>query len=127
RDQFSVGVNHIHATTNYLSGTNAAGEFAFNSQNTGLALADFLLGKPSQFQQQTLVGWYPREGYIGTYVQDTWKATSHLTVIPGVCWEPYIPTYTKCLQTGTFKKACFDQGILSKIFRNYICVFDFDG
>ena len=77
-------MNHIHATTNYLSGTNAAGEFAFNSQNTGLALADFLLGKPSQFQQQTLVGWYPREGYIGTYVQDTWKATPKLTVNYGL-------------------------------------------
>jgi hypothetical protein len=127
RHQFSFGVSHIHATTNYLSGTTAAGEFAFNSQNTGLALGDFLLGKPSQFQQQTLVGWYPREGYIGTYFQDTWKATSHLTVIPGLRWEPYIPPYTKYLQTGTFNKTWFDQGLHSKVFPNAHAGFLFAG
>src|SRR5947207_14598979 len=73
RHQIGFGVNHIHAITNYLSGTNAAGDFQFNSQNTGLALGDFLTGKPSQFQKQTLVGWYPRQSYVGMYFQDTCK------------------------------------------------------
>jgi len=43
RHQIGLGVNYIHAITNCLSGTTAAGEFAFNSQNTGLALGDFLM------------------------------------------------------------------------------------
>jgi outer membrane receptor protein involved in Fe transport len=97
KHQIGFGVNHIHAMTNYLSGTTAAGEFAFNSQNTGLALGDFLLGRPSQFQQQTLVGWYPRESYLGMYVQDTWKASSHLTVIPGLRWVHQISP-DRCFQ-----------------------------
>ena len=127
RHQIGFGVNHIHAITNYLSGTNAAGEFQFNSQNTGLALGDFLTGKPSQFQQQTLVGWYPRQSYVGMYFQDTWKANSHWTVIPGLRWEPYIPPYTKYLQTGVFNKTWFDQGLHSKVFPNAHAGFLFAG
>jgi hypothetical protein len=116
RHQIGIGASYIHATTNYLSGTNAAGEFQFSAQNTGLSLGDFLTGKPSQFQQQTLVGWYPREGNLGMYVQDTWKAASHWTVIAGLRWEPYLPPYTKYVQTGLFSQAAFDQGLRSSLF-----------
>ncbi len=118
KHQIGFGVNYLHAITNYLSGTTAAGEFTFNSQNTGLALGDFMIGKPSQYRQQQLVGWYPRENYAALYVQDTWKATSHLTVIPGVRWEPYVPPYTKYLQTGVFSRVAFDQGLHSTVFPN---------
>ena len=127
RHQLGFGVNYIHATTNYLSGTNAAGEFQFTAQNTGLSLGDFLTGKPSQFQQQTLVGWYPRQSNVGMYFQDTWKATSHWTVIPGLRWEPYIPPYTKYLQSGVFNKAAFDRSIHSTVFPSAHAGFLFAG
>src|SRR5207249_3057795 len=116
KHQLGFGINYIHAITNYLSGTNAAGAFTFNSQVTGLGLADFLVGRPSNFRQQQLVGWYPRENYAALYFQDTWKVTPHLTVIPGVRWEPYIPPFTKYLQTGVFSKTWFDQGFQSSVF-----------
>jgi hypothetical protein len=127
RHQIGFGVNYIHATTNYLSGTNAAGEFQFNSQNTGLSLGDFLTGKPSQFQQQTLVGWYPRQSTFGMYFQDTWKVNSHWTVIPGLRWEPFLPPYTKYVQTGLFVKSAFDQGIRSSVFPSAHAGFLFAG
>src|SRR6266516_740957 len=127
RHQIGFGVNYIHAITNYLSGTTAAGEFTFNSQNTGLALGDFMVGRASQYRQQQLVGWYPRESYAALYLQDTWKASSHLTVIPGLRWEPYIPPYTKYLQTGVFNKTGFDQGLRSTVFPNAHAGFLFAG
>ena len=125
--QFGFGGNYIHGITNYVSGTQTPGLFNFNTTNTGLSMGDFMLGRPSQFRQSQYTGWYPRESYIGLYLQDTWKATSRLTVIPGLRWEPYIPPYTKYLQTGVFSKSAFDQGLHSKVFPNAHAGFLFAG
>jgi hypothetical protein len=116
--QLSFGADFIQAGLNYLSGTTAPGSFAFAATNTGLALGDLMLGQPSRFSQSQLVGWYPRQHYLAGYLQDTWKATSHLSVIAGLRWEPYLSPYTKYLQSGIFSNDWYLAGLHSSVFKN---------
>ena len=116
--QIGFGVNFIHSMTNWLAGRAAPGNFTFSATNTGLALGDFMAGKPSRWTQGQLIGYYLRRNYTGVYLQDTWKATTHLTVNGGVRWEPFVPPYDEYGQTGFFDKKSFDQGVRSTVFKN---------
>src|ERR1700730_4896289 len=116
--QLSFGADFIQAGLNYLSGTTAPGSFAFAATNTGFALGDLMLGQASRLSQSHLVGWYPRQHYLASYVQDTWKATSHLSVIAGLRWEPYLSPYTKYLQSGIFSNDWYLAGLHSSVFKN---------
>ena len=63
------------------------GTFTFTGSETGLDFADFLIGAPSNFTQTDSEHYYPRHKYFGSYVQDSWKATSKLTLNLGVRYE----------------------------------------
>ena len=83
------------------SDNNRTGEFNFSPEATaqagvgGLDLATFLLGEVTQFQR------YINNPLAGTpaerqkrwffYGQDTWRATSKLTINYGLRWELYFP------------------------------------
>ena len=116
--QIGFGVNYVHGMTNWLAGRYYPGAFTFSANNTGLALGDFLLGKPSIFAQGQQIGYYLRRNNEGLYLQDTWKASPHFTMNGGVRWEPYLAPYDEAGQSGTFKKAWFDQGLHSTVFKN---------
>jgi hypothetical protein len=116
--QIAYGADYIHAALNYLSGTQAPGAFTFAANNTGSAMGDMMLGQASRWLQSQLVGWYPRQTYLALYVQDTWKASSHLSVIAGLRWEPYISPYTKYIQSGVFSNDWFVQGLHTSAFKN---------
>jgi hypothetical protein len=109
-------VNWIHAELNASSKVNASAPITFNGQVTGLGLADFLLGKPSQFQQSNPTTLYYRSNYVGLYLQDAWKATSRLTLNYGVRWDPYLPEYFKDGALAHFDRNRFDRGVRSKVF-----------
>ena len=55
------------------------GSFIFNGYQTNNELADFLIGAPSQFNQQDSGSYYPRHKYVGWYGQDSWKIKPNLT------------------------------------------------
>ncbi|MPY86757.1 MAG: hypothetical protein GEU99_02435 [Luteitalea sp.] len=57
----------------------------------GGAMADFLLGIPSSFTRSTPIDVNLRGSYIGTYMQDDWKATDRLTVNVGARYEIILP------------------------------------
>ncbi len=63
----------------------------FRNNFTGDALADFLLGSPSQVEQIAEDANNPHTWEIGLYAQDDWKAAQHLTLNLGLRWEPYLP------------------------------------
>jgi Carboxypeptidase regulatory-like domain len=101
--QLGFGAYYSHSVFNANSNVAANPTFTFNGNRTstipgvpdgtGLALSDFLLGLPSGFSAGTKSFLYPRQTYFSAYVQDSWKATSHLTVNYGIRWEPFIAPY----------------------------------
>jgi hypothetical protein len=117
RHQIGFGANWIHAELNGSSKLNAVAPITFNGQVTNLGLADFLIGKPSQFQQSNPTTLFYRSNYLGFYLQDAWKATSRLTVNYGVRWDPYIPEYFKDGAMAHFDKKLFDQNVRSVVFK----------
>jgi Carboxypeptidase regulatory-like domain/TonB dependent receptor len=64
----------------------------FRNNFTTDALADFLLGRPSQVEQIAVDANTPRSWEIGLYAQDDWKATGRVTLNLGLRWEPYLPS-----------------------------------
>jgi hypothetical protein len=104
------------------SDNNRTGEYSFNHLNTssgggtpdvwdagfgGLDLATFLLGNVTQFQRYVnnpAVGGSPAERQKRTffYGQDTWRASSKLTVNYGLRWEIYFPETVNGKGAGGF-------------------------
>ncbi len=91
------GFGYRRANSNFLAGSNLTGNFSFTGmftavtptdQNSGLALADFLLGLPEQTMlNSSLSKTYLREGSYSVYAQDDWRFTRSLTLNYGVRWE----------------------------------------
>ena len=116
--QIGFGANLIHAHLNYLTGTDFPGLFTFNSTNTGLAPGGFHAGRLFRWTQSQLAPLYISQYNFAMYVQDTWKVNSHLTVIAGLRWEPYLSPYTKYVQSGVFTNQWFTEGLHSTVYPN---------
>lgn len=79
------------------------GVFAFNGNFTrqffdrgvGNALADMLIGYPSNSQLSNIAQGNQRRRIYGVYAQDDWKATGRLTVNLGLRWEYVGPWFEK--------------------------------
>ncbi len=77
------------------------GSFAFNGSETGVDFADFLLGVTSSYTQGQAGSFYNRNLYTAAFAQDSWKATSQLTVNYGVRWDRVRPWLEKYNQLQT--------------------------
>jgi hypothetical protein len=86
--------NHPNATFN--------GTFNIDGTETGSAFADFLIGVPSNFTQSSGQPFYLRNRYVGTYVQDSWRARSDLTINVGLRWDIIMPFWEKYNQLQTY-------------------------
>ncbi len=80
------------------------GSFAFNGSETGSDFADFLLGVPSSYTQGQARSFYNRNLYASAFAQDSWKATSQLTIDFGVRWDRIRPWLEKFNQLQTLIK-----------------------
>ena len=116
--QIGLGANYIHSLLNTSAYTNSAGTFAFTAANTGLGLGDFMMGRPNTFTQVGVSSGYFRANYGSMYLQDSWKATSRLTVNAGLRWDPFLPMYWKDGEMLHFDQKWFDQGIRSTFYKN---------
>jgi hypothetical protein len=116
--QIGLGVNLAYWTVEQWSYSQANGNFTFNGQNTGLGLADFLIGRPSAFTQGSRIGLRFHHWYQGVYVQDAWRATDRVTINGGLRWEPYSGQQIDEGSVAHFSHDAFRQGIKSTQFVN---------
>jgi hypothetical protein len=116
--QIGVGANYIHSRLVIIATSSSGGAPSFAATNTGMGMGDLMLGRMSQYEQAALATHYPRQNYFGTYLQDTWKANSRLTVNAGLRWEPYLSQRDKEGRMSHFKQEWFDQGLKSTVFKN---------
>ena len=116
--QIGLGVSMAYWTVEQWSYSQANGNFTFNGQNTGLGLADFLVGRPSAFTQGSRIGLRFHHWYQGLYVQDAWRATDRVTVNGGLRWEPYSGQQIDEGSVAHFSLDGFRQGVKSTMFVN---------
>ena len=83
-------VEHVKQNVNLL----ANGQFLFNGSSTGSDFADFLLGLPSLYSQQSTPQFTEKTRYAGFYGQDSWRMRLNLTLNYGLRWE-YIEPWSE--------------------------------
>jgi hypothetical protein len=89
--QFGASYHYDQINERNYYGEN--GSFGFNGQETGNDFADFLIGAPVNFIQASLQLLDSRSNYVGAYAQDSWRATSNLTLNMGLRYEISTPWY----------------------------------
>jgi hypothetical protein len=88
------------------------GNYLFNTgSETGVDIADFLLGAPSGYNQGQTPASNGRNRYMGLYGQDSWRTTSNLTLNYGLRWEFATPWYEQHNELETIVP-----GLQSKVF-----------
>jgi len=118
KHHLGFGVDVIYTQNNLLSGYLQNGNFAFNGVATGDSMLDFLTGTMSGFSQSLPQQPAPRMTIPALYVQDTFHATSHLTVNAGLRWEPMFWPADHWHRGSVFSMANFLDGVHSKVYPN---------
>ena len=116
RHQLSFGGNWIRTKIETVNNRPTNGQFTFNGQSTGLGLADFMLGRVSNFVQGNPVFDFDENDYVGAYMQDEWKLRQNLTLNVGLRWEPYLAIKNSLDYVSNFDEARFDAGIRSTVY-----------
>ncbi len=117
--QMTFGGTVMGFESNTNSYTNTSGLITIDNSNSGLAEADFLLGKIRTLSQGGPNMLYVKQKYTGFYAQDTWKAFPYLTINAGLRWEPYFPQqYGKWKVMHHFDMDAFLKGEKTTQFRN---------
>ena len=78
------------------------GQFGFNSNNTGDAIASFLFGYVGTFVQASGQFFNARGKFQGAYAQDSWKLNHTVTLNYGIRYEPFIPWHEMQGRMGSF-------------------------
>jgi hypothetical protein len=102
---FQFGGEAIRLTQPMANTFQEGGTFQFTNSLSGNNIADFELGRVSNFVQGgglylnfTGVNW-------SAFFQDDWKATPRLTLSAGLRWDPWIPS-----KDSFGRVACFEPG-----------------
>ncbi|MBV9081837.1 MAG: TonB-dependent receptor, partial [Acidobacteriaceae bacterium] len=118
KHQIALGVDIVRAQNNLRSDFNENGNFAFNGQFTGDPLADFLLGKMSDFQQSRAQVNVYRQTILGLYVQDSYKLSQRLLINAGLRWEPMLFPQDYFGRGESFSMSAFLANQHSKVYPN---------
>jgi hypothetical protein len=112
----SFGGNWIHTRIETVNNRPSNGQFSFSGQTAGLGLADFMLGRLSNFIQGNPVYDNDHNDYLGAYVQDEWKPRANVTLNAGLRWEPFLPIKNTLGYVSNFDLARFDAGTRSTVY-----------
>jgi len=77
------------------------GQYGFSGSETGIDFADFLIGAPDSLTQASHQLLDSRSKYYALFAQDSWRATSNLTLNYGLRWEASMPWYDTQNKTET--------------------------
>ena len=105
KHQIGFGIDGRKEQFNSLNNQQSNGQWTFTGSstvNTGDSLADLELGKLAGLTDGNALSDYMRQTVFALYVQDTFRATQHLTVNLGLRWEPYEPTDDKQCRGNQF-------------------------
>jgi hypothetical protein len=115
RHEVATGFDYSFGQGDIVNNFRANGRFTFSSAApfTGDALADFLLGKFSSFEQA--VGEYKntRMHFLATFIQDTFRVNPRLTLNLGLRWDPFVP-----YSDVNNRLACYRPGQMSQVYVN---------
>ena len=95
--QLALGVNASHGRENILVIYSSVHQFTFDGSATGLGLADFMLGRPSQLFTGRTNTHRERQTNVSLYAADSWKVNTKFVLNYGVRWEPYLPEWTEAI------------------------------
>jgi hypothetical protein len=109
----AVGFNDWKTNSNVRS----PGVFSFNGNQTGLSLADFMVGQVFEFRQSTPFTLDIKQKYFAAYSQDTWTLSPGVTMNFGVRWEPWFPQQHQQNQIYNFDIDRFRAGVRSTVYR----------
>jgi hypothetical protein len=116
--QLIFGFNIANLRLNAQGNFQKNGQFTFNGQITGNAMADLMLGKPSQFAQTNGQLGDERLTVPSLYIQDNYRLSSRLTINAGVRWDPFVSPHKVIPQVSIFDPGWYAQGVQSKVFVN---------
>jgi Carboxypeptidase regulatory-like domain len=111
---FKAGLEFSYEQVNVNPNPTFNGSFLFSGSQTGIDFADFLIGVASNYNQADSQAYYIRHKYFGGFAQDSWRASSTLTLSYGLRWdrmeywsEKYnqIPTFIPGEQSVVFPTA----------------------
>jgi hypothetical protein len=111
---FKAGLEFSFEQVNVNPNPTFNGSFLFSGSQTGIDFADFLIGVASNYNQADSQAYYGRHKYFGGFAQDSWRATSTLTLNYGLRWdrmeywsEKYnqIPTFIPGEQSAVYPTA----------------------
>jgi Carboxypeptidase regulatory-like domain len=102
----------------FSSSSRTGGNWIIDGRVTGSSLADFMVGRITSVEHGgpnilKIVNWY-----TGWYAQDSWRASSRVTVNAGLRWEPYFGQNVLNNAVVIFNMDNFLKGVRSQVFRN---------
>jgi hypothetical protein len=118
RHQLGVGLSVAYWKVDQQTWARGSGQWDFNGQATGLGMADFLLGRVSVLDHSGLTGITFNQRYLGSYLQDTWRASDRITFNAGIRWEPF---FSQNLVRGAitrFDREAFTRNVVSTQYKN---------
>ena len=116
--QIGLGGSIAHFRVSFRTWARGGGQWNFTGQASGLGLADLLLGRVATIDQSGLSGVDYYQWYQALYAQDTWRATSRVTVNAGLRWEPFFSQNLTRGANTIFDRDLFRQNVRSTVFRN---------
>lgn len=81
------GIDHRHVAFDLEVGSNAGGSFTFRQEFSGVDVADYLLGLPAVFNQNSGQRQYGRGYELDLFFQDDFRLSRRVTLNLGMRWE----------------------------------------
>jgi hypothetical protein len=102
---FKTGLQYIWYRVKQNPDLVANGTFSFfgsGTQSTGNGFADFLLGLPDFYSQQSSPAFHERANNGGAFVEDSWRIRPNVTINYGLRWDYITPWAEEHNQITTF-------------------------